>query len=58
VDLVFEHRIKVPSRYIKILFLLSFFLGYAVAQLIEALSYKPEDRGFNSRWSHLDFSLT
>jgi hypothetical protein len=25
--------------------------GYAVAQLVEALSYKPEGRGFYSRWS-------
>jgi hypothetical protein len=49
VGLVFEHPIKVPSRYITILFISSFFLGYAVAQLIEALSYKPEDRGFDSR---------
>jgi hypothetical protein len=24
-------------------------MGYAVAQLIEALRYKPEGRGFNSR---------
>ena len=24
----------------------------AVAQLVEALRYKPEDRGFDSRWSH------
>jgi hypothetical protein len=28
------------------------------AQLVEALRYKPEDRGFNSRWSHWKFSLT
>ena len=26
--------------------------GHTVAQLIEALSYKPEGRGFNSRWCH------
>jgi hypothetical protein len=25
--------------------------GYAVAQLVEALRYKPEGRGFVSRWS-------
>jgi hypothetical protein len=23
-----------------------------VAQLVEALRYKPEDRGFDSRWCH------
>ena len=32
--------------------------GYAVAQLVEALRYKPEGRGFDSRWSHWNFSVT
>jgi len=26
-----------------------------VAQLVEALLYKPEGRGFDSRWWHLNF---
>jgi hypothetical protein len=26
--------------------------GYAVAQLVQALRYKPEVRGFDSRWFH------
>ena len=26
--------------------------GHAVAQLVEALHYKPEGRGFDSRWCH------
>jgi hypothetical protein len=29
--------------------------GHAVAQLVEALRYKPEGRGFNSRWCHWNF---
>jgi len=29
-----------------------------VAQLVEALSYKPEVRRFDSRWFHWIFSLT
>jgi hypothetical protein len=29
-----------------------------VAQWFEALRYKSEDRGFNSRWCHWNFSLT
>jgi hypothetical protein len=29
-----------------------------VEQLVEALRYKPEGRGFYSRWCHWDFSLT
>ena len=27
-------------------------MGYVVAQLVEALRYKPEGRGFDSRWCH------
>ena len=33
-------------------------MGHAVAQLVEALRYKPVGRGFNSRWRHWNFSLT
>jgi hypothetical protein len=32
--------------------------GHAVAQLVEALRYKPEGRGFDTRWYHWNFSLT
>ena len=32
--------------------------GHAVTQMVEALRYKPEGRGFDSRWSHWNFSLT
>jgi hypothetical protein len=28
-----------------------------VAQLIEALRFKPEGHGFDSRWCHWNFSL-
>ena len=35
-----------------------YYMGYAVAQLVEALRYKQEGRGFDSRWSHWNFSLT
>jgi hypothetical protein len=28
------------------------FIGHAVAQLVEALRYKLEGRGFDSRWSY------
>ena len=31
---------------------------HAVAQLVEALHYKLEGRGFDSRWCHWNFSLT
>jgi hypothetical protein len=39
-----------PSNYL--------LMGYAVAQLVEALRYKPEGRRFDSRWSHWNFSLS
>jgi len=32
--------------------------GHTVAQLVEALRYKPEGREFYSRWCHWSFSLT
>jgi hypothetical protein len=32
--------------------------GHAVAQLVKAPRYKPEGRGFDSRWCHWNFSLT
>jgi hypothetical protein len=32
--------------------------GHTVAQLSEALCYKPEGRGIDSRWCHWNFSLT
>ena len=33
-------------------------LGHAVAQLVEALRYKPEGHGLDSRLCHWNFSLT
>jgi hypothetical protein len=32
-------------------------MEHAVVKLVEALCYKPEDRGFDSRWRHCNFSL-
>jgi len=32
--------------------------GHAVAQSVEALRYKSEGRGLDSRWCHWNFSLT
>jgi hypothetical protein len=34
------------------------FVRYAVEQLVEALRYNSEGRGFGSRWCHWNFSLT
>jgi len=32
--------------------------GHVVAQLVEALRYKSDGRGFDPRWCHWNFSLT
>ena len=32
--------------------------GHAVAQLVEALRYKAEGRGFDSRWCQWNLSMT
>ena len=34
------------------------FWGHILAQLVEALRYKPKGRGCDSRWFHWNFSLT
>jgi hypothetical protein len=31
--------------------------GHAVAQLVEALRYKSEGRGFDSQWGYRDFFI-
>jgi hypothetical protein len=36
-------------------YVLSLFFLSLVAQLAEALRYKPEGRGFDSRWCHWNF---
>ena len=36
----------------------SFQKGHAVVQLVKALRYNPEARGFDSRLGHWNFSLT
>jgi len=46
------------EEYNIILFYNVVFEGHAVAQLVEALRYKSEGRGFDSRWCHCNFSLT
>ena len=37
---------------------LHYLTEHAVAQLVEALRYKPEGREFDSRWRHWNFSST
>jgi hypothetical protein len=47
-------------KFVSLAYLTMFFTAdgeYAVAQLVEALRYKPKGRGFDSRWSHRNFSV-
>jgi hypothetical protein len=43
---------------IGVLYLCLLMCGGAAAQLVEALRYKPEGHGFDSRWRNWNFSLT
>ena len=49
-----EHSIQASSS--SSYYYYYYYWGYAVVQLVEALRYKPEGRGFDSRWCHWNFS--
>jgi hypothetical protein len=52
-------RISAGSPAVMIYFMVLFLTrGYAVVQLVEVLRYKPEGRGFDSRWCRWNFLLT
>jgi len=46
-----------PRTYIHIYAHVLMYVGPALAQLVEALRYKSESRGFDSRWCHWNSSL-
>ena len=50
--------VAIPSTLPRSLGKLEYFKGHAMAQLVEALCFKQEGRGFDSRWCHWNFSLT
>ena len=56
--LVFEYMLKQLNQVEKFASYYLIFGGHAVAQLVEALRYKSEGRGFDSRWCHWNFSMT
>jgi hypothetical protein len=50
---------EVLYNYVTIyIYIYIYIIKYAVAQLVEALRYKPEGRGLDSRWCHWKFLLT
>jgi len=51
-------KIKVSYYYYYYYYYYLNLMGHPVAQLVEALRYKSEGRGFGSRWCHWNFSLT
>jgi hypothetical protein len=53
----YESNQKDATIQVNLLFLVNS-TGHAVAQLVEAMRYKSEGRGFDSRWCHWNFSLT
>jgi hypothetical protein len=56
-----QYAVKVPDTHVRYRDFISSYckiLGYAVAQLVEKLRYKPEGHGFDSRLSHWNFSVT
>ena len=50
--------VAIPSTLPRPLSKLEYIKGHAMAQFVEALCYKQEGRGFDSRWCHWKFSLT
>jgi hypothetical protein len=50
--------ILVGPAIFKVKIVITLLVGYTVAQLVEALRYKPEGCGLDSRWSHWNFSVT
>jgi hypothetical protein len=56
-DSIYISKFKLLFSF-NILDAITYKLEYAVAQLVEALRYKPEGRGFDSRWSNWNFSVT
>ena len=51
-----SHSIHVSRKLIKFDFLYTYIIICLLVD--EALRYKPEGRGFDSRWCHWNFSLT
>ena len=47
----------IPETFTIFVYYYCFYWGHAVEQLVEALRYKPEGRGFGSRWFHWIFSM-
>jgi hypothetical protein len=47
----------IPNEMCQLLFEFNVVSGAAVEQFVEALPYKPEGRGFDSRWCHWNFSV-
>jgi len=57
-ELVSYHKDMIWARSVRRIMRVHKGLGRAVAQLVEALRYKPEGRGFDSPGGYWTFSLT
>ena len=54
----FAFRVRKAKNTYSEYVILTVFPGHAVSHLVEALRYNLEERGFDSRWCHWNFSLT
>ena len=50
--------VAIPNTLPRSLSKLEYLKGHAMAQLVVAVCYKQEGRGFDSRWCYWNFSLT
>jgi len=55
--IIFCYKLHLFKLFNDFVFVLSGGGTLLVAQLVEALRYKPEGRGFDSRWCHWNFLL-
>ena len=54
-EIKIEEMIESNSHYTVFINKVKNIMGHAIEQLVEALGYKPEGRGFDSRWCHWNF---
>jgi len=56
---IMHHVLKLQCiSFLPKIYKMNFRVRHMVALLFEALRYKPECHGFDSRWCHRNFSLT
>jgi hypothetical protein len=57
-NMPFIKQMTCKNQYKRINTITLFYMGARGGAVVEALCYKPEGRGIDSRWCHWIFSLT